>query len=237
MRLSMIVFILKVVKSWELYTRVWAECFRRGQKMLPQTCSAPSKQDATWRNLFIRPKVMRKCFNVKRPPTLQSWSRHFISTLPRGGLGDLAVELDAATKTSSEVEQKLATVHLEQLDEDNIQELGDDGKQQEELLSSHGLPLSPLMNPQLIAARNRHRVPKPQPSGPPSALTAKLQKNPYGINHCSHPQSNPANRFSSTSSSDPNPRMQPHRRTTSFRFPPGLRAGKTPGNGETVASP
>lgn len=126
---------------------------------------------------------MRKCFNVKRSPTLQSWSSRSASTLPRRGLGDLAGVLDAAMKLSNEAEEKLTVVPLEKLDEDNSQELGDDGKQQEELLSSHGLPLSPLMNPQLIAARNRRRAPKPQPSGAPSALTAKLQKSPYSRNH------------------------------------------------------
>jgi hypothetical protein len=163
---------------------------------------------------------MRKCFDVKRSSNLQSWSRRSVSTLPRRGLGDVATELDAAVKTSSEVEKKTAAVPLEQLDDDNDQELGHDGKQQDRLLSTRGLPLSPLMNPQLIAARNRHRAPKPQPSGPPLALTQKLQKNPYGINHCSRPQLSPANRFPSTGSSDPNPRMQPHRRTTPHCLPP-----------------
>lgn len=163
---------------------------------------------------------MRKCFDVNRSLNLQSWSRHSVSTLPRRGLGDVAADLEAAVKTSSEVEKKPAAVPLEQFDDDNDQELGHDGKQQEELLSTHGLPLSPLMNPQLIAARNRHRAPKPQPSGPPLALTQKLQKNPYGINNCSHPQLSPANRFPSTGSSDSNPRMQPHRRTTPHCLPP-----------------
>lgn len=151
---------------------------------------------------------MRKCFDGKRSPNLRSWIRRSVPILPRRGLGDVATELDVAVKISSEVEKTPAAAPLGQLDNDDDQELGHDGGQQEELLSTHGLPLSPLMNPQLIAARNRHRAPKPQPSGPPSALRQKLQKNPYGIIPLLTAIAlSPANRSPSSSSSDPNPRM------------------------------
>lgn len=42
------------------------------------------------------------------------------------------------------------------------------------------LPLSPLMDPKHISARQRYRIPKPEPTGPPSELEKKLSKSPYG---------------------------------------------------------
>ncbi|KAL8986378.1 MAG: hypothetical protein Q9205_000158 [Flavoplaca limonia] len=39
--------------------------------------------------------------------------------------------------------------------------------------------LSPLLDPNLLAARNRYKVPKPEPSSEASAFQKKLQKNPY----------------------------------------------------------
>ena len=42
------------------------------------------------------------------------------------------------------------------------------------------LPLSPLMDPKLIAARERHRTPKSAASQERSAFSKKLQNNPYG---------------------------------------------------------
>ncbi|KAL8821956.1 MAG: hypothetical protein Q9223_000114 [Gallowayella weberi] len=41
------------------------------------------------------------------------------------------------------------------------------------------LPLSPLMDPNLQAARNRYKAPKPATSGELSAFQKKLRKNPY----------------------------------------------------------
>ena len=120
---------------------------------------------------------------MKRSPTLQIWSSHHLSTLSSGGTGKPPAKLDAALAKSSEDDEKLAAVLLKQLGDAVKQNHGVSGEQQEELASTHGLPLSPLMDPQMIAARNRHRTPKPQPSGPPSALREKLQKNPYGTDH------------------------------------------------------
>ena len=141
-------------------------------------------RNATYRNPGIRSKVMWKCLNVKRSPTSQEWSRCSLSNLSNGGIGDLFTKLDAAADLTSERGEKLDGI-WEQLGKDGNQNLEYKNKPQEELLSSHGLPLSPLMDRRLIAARSRHRIPKPQPSGPPSALSEKLQKNPYGTYH--HP--------------------------------------------------
>ncbi|KAL8783029.1 MAG: hypothetical protein Q9213_004926 [Squamulea squamosa] len=41
------------------------------------------------------------------------------------------------------------------------------------------LPLSPLLDPDLLAARNRYKVPKLEPGGELSAFQKKLHKNPY----------------------------------------------------------
>lgn len=43
------------------------------------------------------------------------------------------------------------------------------------------LPQSPLTDPNLIAARLRHRSVKPLPSGSLSPFQSRLQKNPFGI--------------------------------------------------------
>lgn len=42
------------------------------------------------------------------------------------------------------------------------------------------LPLSPLIDPKLQAARNRYKARKPEPSREPSEFQKKLAKNPYG---------------------------------------------------------
>ena len=49
-----------------------------------------------------------------------------------------------------------------------------------EVLEESQFPISPLLDPNLLAARNRYKVPKPEPSSEPSAFQKKLQKNPYG---------------------------------------------------------
>lgn len=42
------------------------------------------------------------------------------------------------------------------------------------------LPLSPLLDPDLLAARNRYKLPKPEPGRELSAFQKKLRNNPYG---------------------------------------------------------
>ena len=43
------------------------------------------------------------------------------------------------------------------------------------------LPLSPLMDPKLEAARTRYKTRKPEANSKPSEFQTKLRKNPYGI--------------------------------------------------------
>ncbi len=42
------------------------------------------------------------------------------------------------------------------------------------------LPLSPLLDPDLLAARHRYKLPKPEPARELSAFQKKLRNNPYG---------------------------------------------------------
>ena len=123
---------------------------------------------------------MRKCFNVRHSSVLQVWSRRSLKVLRDGGTGDVYAKLDAPVKLTGKEEKKHATVPPKQANKDRAETPRNHGNPLEDPLLTHGLPLSPLMDPRLIAARNRYLTPKPQPSGPPSALTMQLQKNPYG---------------------------------------------------------
>lgn len=69
------------------------------------------------------------------------------------------------------------------LDEPDWSEEFEDEEVQDELppsLADLNLPLSPLMDPKLIAARERHRTPKPAPGKDLSEFSRKLRNNPYG---------------------------------------------------------
>lgn len=56
----------------------------------------------------------------------------------------------------------------------------DQNKSHSRDMDSLNLPLPPLMDPDLQAARNRHKTPKPQRNGELSEFQQKLSKNPYG---------------------------------------------------------
>ena len=73
--------------------------------------------------------------------------------------------------------------------------------------SAHGLPLSPLMDPNLIAARERHRSPKPLPSKELSEYESKLIKCPYGKNPGRHFLYRIRSRMHSTSIGYPRPHV------------------------------
>ena len=196
------------IEGVEALLQGFAEYFRPSQGNSPSAKKINfhcNNHDATRYSPHITTKVMRKCFEVKRSRTLQLWSRRTHSNLPNDGVVDSSAELEAAPTTSSELEEKLAALPSELLDEHVKQILKDSSESSKELFPTPGLPLSPLMDPRLIAARNRHRAPKPQPSGPPSALREKLQKNPYGTQCHLNAVMNPANHSPSTSSSDSNP--------------------------------
>jgi hypothetical protein len=47
--------------------------------------------------------------------------------------------------------------------------------------SRRSLPLSPLMDPAYLAAKQKHRFPKAAPSKEPTPFQQQLAKNPYGM--------------------------------------------------------
>jgi hypothetical protein len=47
--------------------------------------------------------------------------------------------------------------------------------------SRRPLPLSPLMDPSYLAAKQKHRLPKAAPSKEPTLFQQQLAKNPYGM--------------------------------------------------------
>ena len=82
-----------------------------------------------------------------------------------GGLAQGDVSHDGAPKDDSEARQNSNSEY---------------GARKEEEAATSLLPLSPLIDPKLQAARNRYESRKPEPSGEPSDFQKKLAKNPYG---------------------------------------------------------
>ena len=89
--------------------------------------------------------------------------------------------------------------------------------------TKHNLPLSPLMDPKLIAARERYRTPKPAPSPDRSAFSQKLRNNPYGTIGPLHPlRIRGADIQTSSRFSYPNTQLQLYRSPAARVFPPQL---------------
>jgi hypothetical protein len=60
-------------------------------------------------------------------------------------------------------------------------EQGDEATDTPKLSARRPLPLSPLMDPSYLAAKQRHRLPKAAPSKEPTPFQQQLAKNPYGM--------------------------------------------------------
>ncbi len=122
--------------------------------------------------------VMRKRFPTKSSVLSPLWSSHSKTSLPQLRL----------KKTKAHIWSNKGLAAL-------LDDLGDvenapiaqqspantKGKSRDDL--PWKLPLSPLMDPSLVAAHQRHREPKHKPTAEPSALEVKLRENPYGICH------------------------------------------------------
>ena len=82
-------------------------------------------------------------------------------------LDDAAQDVPHATDPRRDKSSNVPAPHLDE----SVQELRS---------SMPDLPLSPLMDPKMVSARERYRTPKPPPARPASALENKLSKSPYG---------------------------------------------------------
>lgn len=112
---------------------------------------------------------MKKGFFPKRPVFPQPWSHH-------QGPG-----LQQRRLMKSEAEELASSADLQTL----LDEIGnfnseENKNQHEEAELSQGLPLSPLMDPALRFARERHTRPKGPKRENPSDIEEKLLMNPYG---------------------------------------------------------
>lgn len=91
--------------------------------------------------------------------------------------------------------------------------------------TKHNLPLSPLMDPKLIAARERHRTPKRAPSPDRSAFSQKLRNNPYGTMNLLHLlRIRASDRQTSSRLSHSSAQLQLHRPSAATLFPLELRS-------------
>lgn len=111
---------------------------------------------------------MSKGFLTKRPIFTQLWSHH----------QGLRMQQRRLRKTQAELASSAELLKL--LDEIEEPEGEEFISQDEETGLSQWLPLSPLMDPKLLSARERHRRPKQRPNrGNPSDLEKELLMNPY----------------------------------------------------------
>jgi hypothetical protein len=84
------------------------------------------------------------------------------------------------------------------------------------------LPVSALFDPVTVAAREKHKQPKPLPPAEWTEFQRELAQNVYGITILSFPDrvsDKSTNRSSSSSSSDSSPTMCPHKSLLTSAFP------------------
>lgn len=86
-----------------------------------------------------------------------------------------ASQQDGSSTPSASVEQAAAEA------EDGLESLSDGEAGSLKPYKPRPLPLSPLMDPVLIAARQKWTLPKAHPSKTPTAFQEQLAKNPYGM--------------------------------------------------------
>ncbi len=148
--------------------------------------SATGLSDFRWTifrlvNSYGSSPVMRRCFTAERsllfPLCYKSRHLHlsqrwYADTKAAAGNDEVLLDLldrigQNTTRTTNSRRQESKDVRVPQLD----------GLQP----SIPHLPLSPLMDPKLVAARKRYRTPKPTFSGLPSKFQKKLSMSPYGM--------------------------------------------------------
>ena len=164
---------------------------------------------------------MRRCLVATRLITRGPWNTYLASTPAVRYIGHSATSRPSHESPSKAHDQPKTTAS-------QTPPSSQDGSSANQSPSvTANLPLSPLLDPKLIAARERHRRPKPAPSGELSPFSKKLQSNPYGtypIACISHE----ADLHTSSSSRNANPSMQIHRREVTGVLPPQLRVADPP---------
>lgn len=165
-------------------------------------------------------KVMRRCLAATRLNPSGPWTLYRASTPTVRCIGDSATSTPDYEILSDANDQPTTTA--------SKQNRSTASQSDEESPSiTTRLPLSPLLDPKLIAARERHRKPKPAPSGELSPFSKKLQNNPFGT----HPTAyiiQETNLSTSPSSCNANPPMQIHRPKTTGVLPSQLRIAEPP---------
>lgn len=133
----------------------------------------------------------------KRPPFLRLLKNHSSPSLPprriespkanswhNGALQELLVEIEEdVVSTLTTTIEKPVKVHLPAQNGESLPSSPSTFQnvpKESAPMASPDLPLSPLMDPKMIQARNRHRKPKPLATGPLSPFELDLKKSPYG---------------------------------------------------------
>ena len=126
-------------------------------------CSPVTAPLMRYRLLFKNVTITRQSWNARASaPAQQRYLR--VSARASGSTGEYPDSNSALRGTYSRT-ASTAGVSKEQSDV---------------VLDTPRLPLSPLLDPELLTARNRYKIPKPEPSGQLSTFQQKLQKNPFG---------------------------------------------------------
>lgn len=130
---------------------------------------------------------MRKCFTAKGFLLFSSWHKsrclYFSqgrNASPRAGPGNNNGLLDLLDQAEQDIIKQTDPRRSRSRD---VSEAFLDESMQGLRSSMPDLPLSPLMDPKLISARQRYRTPKLLPTGETSALEKKLAKSPYGMHY------------------------------------------------------
>ena len=122
--------------------------------------------------------LVMRLFPVVRPKLQASWTHNRASISAWRWIGQIT-PLSTRVEALSDAGDQPANARTQQEDGQE-QDTSRESQLQSALSPSSKLPLSPLMDPKLIAARQRYRTPKPAPSGKLSAFSKKLERNPFG---------------------------------------------------------
>ena len=168
---------------------------------------------------------MRRCHTATRLNPRGPWNLHRASIPAVRCVGNTATSIPGDETLTDADEQPTSTAsQIPSLSQDGS--IASQSGEQSPSLTAH-LPLSPLLDPKLIAARERYRTPKPAPSGELSPFSKKLQSNPFGTKPMAYIV-HEADPCISSSSRNANTPMQIHRPKTTRVLPSRLRVAEPP---------